>query len=464
MLARVFLLSILGCLCTCMMAATDWPEPPAAVDSLVAEALKSHLVLIDQGLEVDRATLQLQQARSLFMPRVDLAARYSVASGGRTIDLPVGDLLNGAYSSLNQLLAAQGQAPRFGSVPNQSIPFLLPHEQQSAVRLTQPLYHPEIARGVEAARANQSARKAQFSAYRRALRADVEEAYFKWQQARAAVLIYRSALDLVRESLRVNQSLQAHGSGTDDAVLRAQAEVAEVQGQLQDAVRDQEVAGNYVNFLLNEPLSAPIPELSDEQTLAYEASLLSQPDGDFKTSGREEIEALDYARSAAIQAERAAKSKQGPSLGLALEGGIQGATYATGGNNSYALGSLVLDWNLFDGAQRRSEVAQAKLDTRRSEDRLAQTRNELNLQVSQARSEFIAAKASLRAASEQVSFARSNFASVSKKEAQGSANSLLVLDARNTLTRSELARVAAQSRLFIAAARLDQAATLSPLP
>ena len=69
---------------------------------------------------------------------------YPKPDGGRTIDFPVGDLLNPVYETLDQMLVAQGQAPQFPRVQNQSIAFLRDQEQETKLLLEQPLYEPRI--------------------------------------------------------------------------------------------------------------------------------------------------------------------------------------------------------------------------------------------------------------------------------------------------------------------------------
>jgi len=98
------------------IAATPWPSAPAPLGALVEQAWRSNLALAGEVIEIDRATARLAEARSYFLPRIDLAARYTIADGGRTIDVPVGDLLNGAYATLNHYLAGQGQPARFSPV------------------------------------------------------------------------------------------------------------------------------------------------------------------------------------------------------------------------------------------------------------------------------------------------------------------------------------------------------------
>ena len=440
-----------------------WPAAPAPVAALVAEAERSNLALAGEALEVERAAARLDQARSRFLPRLDLAARYSRADGGRAIDFPVGDLLNGAYATLNQYLVSQGQPARFPTVANQSIPLLRPREQETKLLLTQPLYAPEISGGVRAARAGLAARTASQAAYRRQLRADVAEAFYRHGQAAAAVTIHESALALVQESLRVNRSLAAHDRVTDDVVLRAEAEVAAVAQQGQEAVRDRDLARSYLNFLLNRPLATPVNPLGAEESERYAAELRAATDAG-ESTGREELAALRSAETAAREISGAVGARQRPTVALAVEGGIQGESYGFGSGRNYALGSLVLNWNLFDGQQRRSELSLARLDEREAARRLAETGRQLDLQLQQARDEFSAARSALAAATLRREAARAGYRLVARREAEGLANQITVLDARNTLTTAELNFIITQARLFTAAAQLDRAAALSPLP
>src|SRR5687767_10377649 len=107
--------------------AKDPGRPLAAViDAYVREGLKSNLALQAQSLEVERAAAALDGARARYFPEAGFAARYTRAEGGRTIELPLGDALNPAYQTLNDLLVQQGQQPQFPVVQNETIHFLRP--------------------------------------------------------------------------------------------------------------------------------------------------------------------------------------------------------------------------------------------------------------------------------------------------------------------------------------------------
>ena len=75
----------------------------AILAEYIREGLANNLGLRQESLDINRVTESLNQARSLFYPRVAFNPTYSVAAGGRRLQFPVGDLLNPAYAALNGL-------------------------------------------------------------------------------------------------------------------------------------------------------------------------------------------------------------------------------------------------------------------------------------------------------------------------------------------------------------------------
>src|ERR1700761_9629839 len=124
-------LALTASLALSWIAQADTPlTPPTqsieeAVESLVSDALGANLELDGAGATVAQRFAALDQARALYLPSLDLSGRYTRASGGRTIDFPVGDLLNPVYASLNQITGTS----QFPTVPNQQINFQRTREQ-----------------------------------------------------------------------------------------------------------------------------------------------------------------------------------------------------------------------------------------------------------------------------------------------------------------------------------------------
>jgi outer membrane protein len=448
-----------------LLAGGEWPQRPTVVQSLVAEAMAGNIALQTQAVDVEQASVRLGEALSHFQPRLDLVARYTRADGGRTIDLPIGDLMNPAYATLNQLLAAQGKAASFPQVANQSIPLLREREQETKLRLTQPIYRPEISRGSQARRASLESREASLAQYKRELRLQVETAYYRYRQAEAAVEILHSAIELTTEALRVNRLLFDNDKVTEDRVLRAEADQLTVQQQSLEAEKDRNLARAALNFLLNRPLATPVPEpagkdlsLFTQAVLAFTPSAAPAPDG------REELLVLRKAIKAAEAAEGAERARLYPSLGLAVEGGTQGERYNTGKGYNYVQGSLVAEVNIWDGRERRSGMQLARLDKRKLELQLAGARQLISLEIMQAADELRAAAAACASAARRRDASAKAFEIVSKREVEGLASQLNFLDARNELTRAELNLEITGQHLLISAATLDRAAALTPLP
>src|SRR4051812_41065989 len=140
-------------LVTLVAQAEPTQEFDVVVEHYVAEAFRSNLALQGEALEVDKATAALAAARARFFPEVSLAARYSRSDGGREFTIPVGTALNPVFATLNELLTAQGQPPRFAATQDISVPFLRSEEQDTRVVVRQPLYAPAIPAAVRAQRA-----------------------------------------------------------------------------------------------------------------------------------------------------------------------------------------------------------------------------------------------------------------------------------------------------------------------
>lgn len=446
------------------MVAEEWPRRPAAVETLIAQALEGNLALRSQAIDVEQALVRLQEARSFFQPRLDFSARYTQAEGGRTIDLPVGDLVNPAYEALNQLLAAQGQQANFPHVSNESIALLRGREQETKLTLVQPLYRPEITRGVKARRADWQSREAQIAAFRRELRFQVEAGYYRWVQAESVARVLESAASVTAEALRVNRSLFSVDKVTEDRVLRAEADDLEIQQQRLEAERDRKLARASLNFLLNRPLATEIGQPPRDELERYaqavaEFSIHQAP----TIEHREELVALSKAIEAASAAEGVEKARRYPTLAFAAEGGIQGENYRTGSGNNYGMASLVAQVNIWDGKAGSARQRQARLERNKLELQLNQVRQQLALDAERSADELRAAIAACRTAERRRAASARAFDLVNRREREGMASQLSFLDARNEFTRAELNLEITRERLLIAAAAFDRATAATPL-
>src|SRR5437870_9579514 len=166
-------------------------QRPDPLGQLVAEPLGSIPGVEGEGLAERRATAEVREARGLFFPSLGLQSRYSRLGGVPNI----GDLINPAYATLNQLTGTS----RFPT----NINFTLPQAHESRLELVQPVFNLGIVANYAVAHARANGQRMQLAAAARQLAADVQVAYLQEASARRAVEIYEATLLLVQENERV---------------------------------------------------------------------------------------------------------------------------------------------------------------------------------------------------------------------------------------------------------------------
>ena len=424
------------------------------IDDYVREALRSNLSLQAESLEVERNIAALDAARGRFLPTVAFEARYTRARGGREIDLPLGTLVNPVYSTLNQLLAAQGRPPQFGSIQDQTIKFLREREQDTRMTLRQALYAPAIPAAVRAQRAQLEAAQFNRMAVARRLKRDVTVAYLDWLKASVALL---------NENLRVSDSLYRNGKVTQDQVLRARAELLAVEQQLRDARNGESQAHSFVNFLLNRPLEEPLESAATDAEIGRAAHDLGALRA-VALINRPEIAQLDRAVSAAESQIQLARADLKPSLSLGVDAGTQDEQYDFGRGRNFATVSLLLHWQFFDGGANRAQVYGARAQARRAATLRDEITQQIQLEVQQALERLQTSADSLATAGARAEAAHAAFRIASRKRDEGVINQVEFIDARSSLTGAELNLNVTRFELLARAAQLDYATAAGTLP
>lgn len=419
------------------------------LQQVVDEALQANLQLRASGASVQQRLAALEQARARYWPAIDFAARYTVSDGGRTLEIPVGDLLNPVYETLDQMLVAQGQPPQFPRVSNQTIEFLRNPEQETKIVLQQPIYEPRIGPAVDANRAQVTRAEADLAALRSQVIRDVKQAYYAWLAAGQAVTVLDATLEATRANLAANESLYRNGRVTRDLVYRAEADVLEIEQQRLATASRVRIARSYVNLLRNAPLAQPLPRADlDAATIErFRGRLVRTLAGrqldaralqDLAWQRRQELKSLDAAIVAGLAQQDLARAAFKPSLGLGAEAGIQGTDYGFDDEDRYVLASLVLRFNAFRGGADRAALDEARALT----EQLRATRDlagqQVRLEVQQALETFEVAEASLDTAVKRAEAASGAFRITSRKRDLGQVNQAEFIDARRAYTDAEL--------------------------
>jgi outer membrane protein len=425
--------------------ATSAPSVEEAVSGLVSDALAANLELDGALAQTSQRLAALDQARALYLPSLDLNARYTRANGGRTIDFPVGDLLNPVYATLNQITGTS----KFPAVQNQEINFQRSREQDTRVSLTQPLYDARIGAGRAAAQSQYEAATAARTALAGRIARDMREAYYRWLQARAQIGIFDETLELASENRRVNESLFRNGKITRDLVYRAEADLLEVQQSQLGAQNSVRLAQSYVNLIRNASFDRVLPTVEVENpdidrlrnelaARAAQPALSLAPLQDAAVRQRYELRQLDAISAAALAGERLARAAFKPRLAFAVDVGTQGETYALSSEDRYLLASVVLKFNFFAGGADEAGIANARAVEREVRANRSLQEQQIRLQVQQALQDFEFTQASLGTAAKRVEAAAGAFRIASRKRDLGQINQAEFIDSRRAMTDAQL--------------------------
>lgn len=435
----------------------------SVLDSYIKEALESNLSIIQKKSQAEKAEWEFRESKGLFMPSLSFNARYTVAHGGRSIDIPVGNMLNGVYYTLHQISSKMNE---YGltdqifpdtSLENQAITFLRPREHETKLQLIQPLFSPKIYFNYKIRREMLDAYDTDIRIAQRLIVAEVKKAYFNYLKALELQKLVENTMDLADENIRVNESLFANDKVTVDAVYRSKAEKEKLVQKAAEAERYERTASAYFNYLLNR---------SFEELIQVDENILIPFDQDSRSevltsvSEREELQFLEALTEVQDQVVKLNKYNSLPNLVAVVDYGFQGEKYRFTNKDDFAMASLVLKWDLFSGLQNYARIQQSKVDRLIMETQLEDARAKINLQVIDAFYDLEASVKSQSAAKAQTESAEKAFNIVNKQFSQGMVNMLQFLDARNTMTMAQENQVISRYEMYIKYADYEKAAAL----
>lgn len=398
----------------------------------IKQGLDNNLALQQKNLDLEKSLQALKEANGLFYPSIGLDAQYILASGGRTIDLPLGDLFNPVYSALNQILQTMGQQGNFPQLRNEKVDFLPNNYIDSKVRVIMPLVNAEIYynRKIKKELINYS--QAEINVYKRELIKDIKTAYFRYMQAIKVTEAYKSALELVNEALRVNEKLVKNEMAGNEKLLRIKAEQSQVEAQLLKAENDKKTALAYFNFLINQPLQN---QIIIDSMLLNDISINDQGKLLIEAQKREELEQLNSALKASNIVINMKKSYLIPTVSNITDFGYQGYLKD---EKQYAMNVISLQWNIFNGFQNRRKTALAKIDYLNLQKKLSEVEQQIDLQKQLAENNLASSAKAEKANFNSWVSSKEYYKVVSNQYAEGQKSLLDILDARSQLTRSQI--------------------------
>lgn len=416
----------------------------------IEEGFKNNLVLQQKKVSLEKALNDLQSAKSLFLPSVDFLAGYQSANGGRSIDIPVGDMLNPVYSTLNQLTNSK-QFPQIQNVSQQLLPT---NFYDARVHTTMPLLNTDLIYNKKIQEQQVTLQSYEVEIYQRELVKSIKTAYFAYLGALQSIQIYEASAQLAEEGKRVNESLLNNGKGLPAYVLRSNSEIETIQAQLTNARLQADNAKAYFNFLLNRSREESIdPGFNATDSLhAISSLLITEPE--FKD--REELKSLKEAVRLNETVEKMNRSYAIPKLNGFLDLGSQAEGWKLNEDSRYYFAGLQLSVPIFAGNRNNIKIRQSELDVKNAKLGLTQATQQFAITASTSKNNLVATYKVYLSSLKQLEAAESYQRLIEKGYKAGTNTFIESVDARNQLTAAQLAKNLNLYKVFVAAAELER--------
>lgn len=439
------------------LTAIGQPTPTgksAILDGYIRYGLANNLSLRQESLEISRVTESLNQAKSLFYPRVAFNPTYSIAAGGRRLQFPVGDMLNPVYKTLNQLTGADNFPTNIANVNE----LLAPNNfHDTKISVNYAIFNTDIQYNYLIQKQLVSAQEARKRVVENELRYNIATAYYQYLQTLDAIRIYANSRSVLNELSRLNEKLVSNNVATREVLTSARYEISKVDQQLAVAEKNRATAQAYFNFLLNRDLTTSIdvdssltrilPESKENLTDLQQTAL----------HGRQELAQLGGSLQAAQTAVRLNEANATiPNVYIGGNTGFQGFGY-TFQNQAYVVAQIGLQWDLFRGYEKRSKIQQAKIQADALQTRLTELQRQIQLQVLQSYYDLNAANESLAATQSGMANADQTFRVIDSKYRNGQALLIEFLRYQNDRLTAQLQHSVARMDVLIKRAALDRA-------
>lgn len=416
----------------------------------VAQGIERNLTLQQHDFDVKKSQERLTQAKALFLPQISFDASYTRAGGGRSIDFPVGDLLNPVYNALNQM----GGSEQFPTIENVNEQFLPNDFHDTKIRLVQPLFNSDIYFASKAQERMVSVEEARKQTFINELRYDIQAAYYTHLSAVEALKIFEQSAGVLEELVRVNKSLVANDKATYDVIYTSEAELSQLRSQVIDAEKNVRVSRSYFNFLLNRDLNQEVEideAVKNDRFVFNAAGQLSAA----AFANRQELEQINRAIDANQYLVKLNKNNAYlPNMNLVVDAGYQGFGYSFDSNQDYWLAQFSLSWNIFKGGAKKSKIRESQYELERLNSQYEQLRDQIQLQVINAYNEYLAATENVEAARSGELSAQKSFHIIDKKYRENQVILVEYLDAQNKHRNAQLSRSIAEYNALAKAAEL----------
>jgi outer membrane protein TolC len=262
----------------------------------------------------------------------------------------------------------------------------------------------------------------------------VATAYYQALRARSLHRIARDSVRRAEDDLDVAKKLAKGGVVAPDKVLRAEVVLAEAERALDEAEEAQAVAVAGLNLAIGLNVSAPTDLVDTTEVPPFDQGLAACLQ--VAVGARREFRVARQSVQVAQEGSRVARADFAPRV--VAEGDLFDFQQAHPRSHfDLALGTIKLEWGLFEGGKRVAELRVADSQIREAVAQADSIADTIAFQVTQAYRQVVTARKGIERSLPAVDLARETYRQVVLRSRQGDATPLELTDAEASLTRAE---------------------------
>jgi outer membrane protein TolC len=402
------------------------------IDKYVESGIKNSIVLQQKNISLDKAIYSLKEANSLFFPSINLKGDYQSGEGGRQIAIPLGDMLNPVYGTLNQLTMSNS----FPQISNVETNFFPKNFYDVKLRTSMPIINADLFYNRDIQKQQIKISEFEIEIYKKELSKNIKVAYYQYLSAAKAISVYENAIKVAQEAKRINEKLLNNGKTVKAYVLRAESEIQNLQSKITNSKQQEKNAQLYFNFLINATNDQAIDTTSSYEL--NEESVKNYLVNDLVISDRSELKAINQSVSILTTINKMNKYYWLPKLNGFVDVGSQASDWKYNDKSRYYFLGLQLDIPIFTGGSHLYKIKKSKLDVELQKSQLTYVQQQLNLSANVAKNSIKSHYQNYQSAIQQTIAAKAYLDLIDKGYKEGINTFIETLDARNQLTISQI--------------------------
>lgn len=387
------------------------------LDQLIDQALKTNQDVQIANLNERQTDAQIEQVKAGARPQINLQGDYKryLKIPGQVIPASLFGGPEGTYSA---------------------VAFGLPYNLSTSVQVTQALYNPSLGLGLKIAKISQNVSALQTLKTKEDVAYQVSTTYYNLQTVAAQMKFLRTNIAASDRLIKLTDLLYQNKLAQGIDVDRLRINRTQYQTQLESQQANYQQFINMLKYLTGTPQSDSLQvNVAIDQTTAAPATLGDAP------INRTDLLLLDRQKSINELNQQNTKAGFLPTVSAYATG--NSTVYAIGGDNSYIKNlpgywfGLQLNWNIYDGAARKSKLAQQKIDNQKYTIQQAQTRESITMDVENGRNKFQVEQRNLDASQAQVTLAEKVYTQTQLQLKEGTASLTDVIQAETSLREAQ---------------------------